>query len=179
MIALVAVSLTVAGLASAGAPQSGNKIECFGDCVQLSPNRAEFRQGGVFIPGQPGGQLISSVSKLSFQYSGSGAAPGAPRFSIPINTNGDGNTTAYFAFADVFSCNNGSTSSGTLDVTGDSTCLIYADTETFPNWAAFVTAHPDYRIANNDYTFIISDSGSPDYTVSNVQILAKSRGGGK
>jgi hypothetical protein len=178
MAALVVTGLiTSVAVATAGAP-TGNKITCFGACTQLSPNRAYLGgYGGVYIPNQPGGQLISNISKLSFDYTGTGAAPGSPRFSIPINTDGAGQVTAFFAFADVVTCNNGSTSKGQLNVIGDSTCTIYAGSETFPNWAAFVAAHPTYRIANNDYTFIIQDSGSPKYTVFNVQILNKSRGG--
>jgi hypothetical protein len=184
MAALVATGLiTTVAVATADTP-TGNKITCFGDCSQLSPNRASFGQGGVYIPNQPGGQLIGDISKLSFDYSGTGAVPGSPRFSIPISTTGAGpsSVTAFFVFADVLTCNNGSTTKGQLDVINNSTCPITlgdgsSPPTTYPNWAAFVGAHPSYAIANDNFTFIISDSGSPQYTVSNVQILAKSRGG--
>jgi hypothetical protein len=180
MATLVVTGLITTVAVATADSSSGNRIACFGECTLLSPNRAFLGgNGGVFIPNQPGGQLIGDISNLSFNYSGTGAAPGAPRFSIPISTTGGGpsSVTAFFAFADVVTCNDGSTTKGQLDVINDPTCTIYAGSETFPNWAAFVAAHPTYAIANDNYTFVIQDSGSPQYTVFNVQILTKSRGG--
>jgi hypothetical protein len=184
-LAVTALISTVA-VAMAAAP-SGNKITCFGDCTQLSPNRASFGQGGVFIVNQPGNQLVGDVTKLSFNYTGTGAAAGSPRFSIPINTNGISSTsfgldTNFFVYADVLTCNNGSTTSGILDVINDPTCPITvgdgsSPPTTYANWAALVTANPTWHIAGQDYTFIVSDSGTPQYTVFNVQIFGKSRGG--
>jgi hypothetical protein len=180
MAALVITGLITA-VAVADAP-SGNKITCFGDCTQPSPNRASFGQGGVYIPNQPGGQLIGDISKLSFDFDGTGAVPGSPRFSIAINTDGIssgpfGLDTNFFVFADVLTCNNGSTTKGELDVINDPTCPITTPTGTYPNWAALVAANPTWHVAGADYTFVISDSGSPQYTVFNVQILTKARGG--
>lgn len=180
-LAFGVMSLTPA--AKADTP-TGNKIACSGECTLLSPNRALIQNspnggGAVYIPNQPARQLIGDISKLSFNYSGTGAVAGAPRFSIAIATDGTGDTTAFFAFADIVTCNNGSIEKGQLDVVNDPTCTIYAGSETFPNWASFVAAHPGYRIGNDEFTFIISDNpaGGPQYEVFNVQILAKSRGG--
>jgi hypothetical protein len=176
---VVTALISTVAVATADAP-TGNKIACFGDCTPLSPNRAFLGgNGGVYVPNQPGGQLIGDATNLSFNYSGTGAEPGSPRFSIPISTTGGGpsSVTAFFAFADVVTCNDGSTTRGQLDVIHNATCAIYAGSETFPNWAAFVAAHPTYAIANDNYTFVIQDSGSPQYTVFNVQILTQSRGG--
>ncbi len=197
---IAAIGFTVAP-ATAAAPE-GNKIQCFsgtqdtadnagygpygGTCTQLSPNRAFLDTSpctepngcyaGVYLPNQEiNGKLIGDVEKLSFNYNGFGASGGSPRLSIPIDTDGDGDTE-FFAFVDVLGCNDGSTTRGKLDVINDPTCTIQAGSETFPNYAAFVAAHPTYKIAMDNYAFVVQDQPG-EFTIWNVQIGNKSRGG--
>ena len=185
LAALVATGLiTTVATATAKAP-NGNKITCFdggggplGTCTPQKGNRflldtSTGGVAGVYLPAQIAGQLIGDVEHLSFHYDGTGAVAGSPRFSIPINTNGDGQTTDFFAFVDVVTCNNGSTTHGVLNVTKDMTCTINAGPEVFPNWDAFVAAHPTYRVANDNYTFVIQDTAGPKYTLSDVKIDKK------
>jgi hypothetical protein len=120
---------------------------------------------GVFVDNSTMyGTAIGDVSQLSFKYSGDAATAGSPRFSIPIDTNGDG-TTEFFAFVSALTCNDGA---GTVDVIHDSTCTIFAGAETFDNWAAMVEAHPDWTIADDNFVFIIADDPGM-WTVSAVK----------
>ncbi len=129
------------------------------------PNNA---YAGVYIQNSNlDGKLIGEVNKLAFSYNGTGATGGSPRISIPIDTNGDGSTEAY-AFVDTQGCNDGSANIGTLDAINDPTCTV-AFGATYANWAAFVAAHPTYRIASDALTFIIVDQPGA-FTVTNVQL---------
>jgi hypothetical protein len=194
---VAAAAATVAMLALGGialaapnpnAASAGNKLQCFdgttdggfnGTCalVQngavLNTNDGDSdpnnNYAGVYILNSNlGGKLLSEVNKLSFSYSGSGATGGSPRVSIPIDTNGDGGWDA-FAFADTLGCNNGDPNNGILDVVNDSTCTIAFGSDTYANWAAFVSANPTYRIAQDALTFIIVDQPG-QFTISNVQL---------
>ena len=128
---------------------------------------------GVFVENSNlAGKLLNTVNKLTFSYaaaSGTVASGGSPRFSIPIDTNGDGTNDVY-AFIDTLGCNNGSAENGTLDAINDSTCTVaLSDGSSYPNWAAFVAANPTYRIASDTIPFVIADQ--PGYwTISNVQL---------
>ena len=179
---------------AANTSSSGNKLQCFsgtadggynGTCTLISngaslntvdsdsdPNNS---YAGVYIPSNLGGKTIGDVNKLSFDYNGSGAAGGSPRISIPIDEDGDGTTEAY-AFIDTQGCNTGDANSGTLDAINDPTCLVAYDA-IYPNWAAFVAAHPTYRVASDALTFIIVDQPGT-FSITNVQLgkgPAKSR----
>ena len=170
VLALVLTSVAVAG------SENGNKLLCFdgttdggfnGVCTptedgatlntidgDLDPNN---NYAGVYIQNTNlDNRLLSHVHNLSFTYAGSGATGGSPRFSIPIDEDGDGTTEAY-AFVDTLGCNDGSPNSGTLDVIRDSTCSVGYGSTVYANWDAFATANPTYRIASDALTFIIVD----------------------
>jgi hypothetical protein len=115
------------------------------------------------------GVPLGDLSQLSFFYTGDLATAGAPRFSIPIDQDNDGDTEA-FAFVPAITCDNGQ---GKVDVIGDSTCLVYyaPDGVTgYANWAAFAAAHTDYEVAELDnWLFAIADEPGT-WTLNNVVI---------
>ena len=122
--------------------------------------------GGVYITAKPNsGKAIGSVS---FSFVSSGAvAGGAPRFSIPIDTDGKAATVEFYAFLDAAGC--GGNSGGTTTVSTDSsTCAVNAGPESFANWAAFAAAHPTYRIAPGWHPFIVADGTAGIYVVSDI-----------
>ena len=131
-----------------------------GDSVTIANDAGEY--GGVYVKSKSqGGKLLSEVA---FSFTNTGiVAGGAPRFSLPIDTDGKGKTVEGYAFIDVNSC-------GTNDVnTANSACQVYFDTEPQPyaNWAAFAAAHPTWRTAPGAIPFIIADvAGS--YSVDNI-----------
>ncbi len=110
------------------------------------------------------GQPLSSVKKLSFNFTGEATA-GAPRFSVPIDTDGNGSTN-FWAYVSAYYCNDGM---GTVDAINDSTCTVYTSTNmSYPNWAAFVAAYPGAKVANDYALFIIADEPGM-WTVSGVK----------
>lgn len=171
--------------------ENGNKFQCFsgttdggynGTCAYTAsgdgavlntvdsdadPNNA---YAGVYLQNSNlAGKKLADVNKLSFSYSGTGASGGSPRFSIPIDTDGNG-TWDLFAFIDTQGCNDGSANVGTLDAIGDATCTVaLSNGPIYANWAAFAAANPTYRIASNTVSFIIVDQPG-SFTVSNIQI---------
>ncbi len=171
-----------------------NKIQCFdgttdgfgfsGTCVQnssgakgsatlalTSTNPAGDYAGVYTATSSLYGQLLTSVTQLSYHYTASIAPqPGNLSLNIPIDTNGDGTTEAY-AFVDAFYCPG---TSGNVDVINDPNCGIYYNGTTFyPNWAAFVAAYPGAKVATDNYVFIVAERTGTEpaatYTVSNVK----------
>jgi len=124
--------------------------------------------GVYFATSSLSGKLLSQVSDLSFTYTGTPTA-GSPRISLPIDTNGDG-TTDFYAFIGAIYCNNGA---GLVDPMHDTTCTIfYTDGPVAgeANWAAFVAAHPTWRVGSSVPFVIADDAGL--WTVSNVHLGA-------
>lgn len=99
---------------------------------------------------------------FSFVSSGK-VAGGAPRFSLPINSDGKTNRVAFYAFLDVNGCAGKTTVSTT-----DNGCTVYAGNEVLANWAAFVNAHPTYRVAPGANPFIVADGTLGAYIVSDI-----------
>src|SRR5207249_9939032 len=52
------------------------------------------------------GKLVSDITQLSFDSTGSAATAGSPRISLPIDTNNNG-TTDFFLFISASQCSNG------------------------------------------------------------------------
>jgi hypothetical protein len=122
------------------------------------------------------GKLVGKVKELDFAYAGGGPSGGSPRFSIPIDAckvaddyvgtveyppcTTDGHWD-FFIFADVTEssgCNDGDGFVGILNGEDDETCTWYLDgTIPYANWAAFVAAHPNWRIATDTPPFAIVD----------------------
>lgn len=181
--ALAMVSmLAITAQASAANPNTGkNAITCFGDtasCSLVSRTSARLNTtvgtgGGVYLPGFNKsfyGVRTALVTKLSNTVRGNTLGID-PRWSIPIDSDNDGDTD-FFLFAAFGDCNNGV---GVVDIINDPTCTLYrSDTnQSFPNWAAFVTENPNTYISASDfYAFIIADlSGAPGiWTISNMVV---------
>lgn len=99
------------------------------------------------------GKTLGNVGQLSFSYTGDAATAGSPRFSLPIDSTGDG-ITDYWAFISAYYCNDGA---GFVDAMNDATCTIYVGSESFANWSDWVAAHPTWSIATDNYVFLIAD----------------------
>jgi len=185
---LATVVLALAGGALADST-NGNKLQCFsgstdgggfnGTCTLTSsgavlntvdgdadPNN---NYAGVYVQNTNlDGKLVSHVNMLAFSYSGTSAAGGSPRLSIPIDENGDGTTEAY-AFVDTLGCNDGSAETGTLDAINDATCSVAYGSTVYASWAAFAAANPTFRIASDSVAFVIIDQPGV-FTITNVQL---------
>jgi hypothetical protein len=114
------------------------------------------------------GKLLGSVTQLSFNYMGV-PTNGSPRISLPIDVTGDG-TTDFYAYISAFHCNDGA---GLVDPIHDTTCTIFYDggpISGYPNWAAFVAAHPTWHVGA--IPFVIADDAGL-WTVSNVHLGEK------
>jgi len=117
------------------------------------------------------GRLLTGVVNLNFSYAGGPHQGGVPRLSIPIDDVGgvtDGKWD-YFAFMDAPGCNDGDEFVGRVEGKTDATCDVNANGVDYPNWNAFVAAHPGARVATNAVTFIIIDQPA-HYIVWRIQI---------
>lgn len=146
------------------------KYRTFGDAAITESPAGTFtivvgggQYGGVYVNSRSNsGKAIADVS-FSFTATGD-IGGGAPRFSLPINVTGTDNAVEYYAFIDRNSCGG-----AVLVSTESATCIVYAGSEVFPNWAAFAAAHPTYRIAPGTIPFMISDVPGT-YVVSDVDL---------
>jgi hypothetical protein len=107
------------------------------------------------------GKPLAAVD-FGFDWAGDPSG-GAPRFSLPIDEDGDGKTEAY-AFLDWASCGNAATG-GTVS-TQLATCAVDYGATRYANWDAFAATNPTYTVAKAT-PFIISDWTS-NVVVSNV-----------
>ncbi|HET9782574.1 MAG TPA: hypothetical protein VFR33_12440 [Candidatus Dormibacteraeota bacterium] len=175
LLSLVLAALAALVLGGTTASANGGKLRCFADapasCTLNSGTGATIDttsggDAGVYLSNgkSTGGFPLANVS-FSFTYFcqntldlTSCIGGGAPRWSIPISTDGSG-TTAGYAFLDAQGCLNGGTqpSGGALTVsTAASTCPVNAFGIDYPNWAAFAAANPSFTIASA-LPFVISD----------------------
>jgi hypothetical protein len=167
-IALLSAGLA-AGPATAARPDSGTKLTCFegrtGTCtLDASRTTATLANGpysGVTFSSPVGGKTLSRISALEFTYDGDAPGAGAPRFSLPVDTDGDGVTDAH-VFIAAYYCND---DAGHVDAINDPTCTMQLGGETFENWDALLTAHPDY-IAG-DPVIVADETGT--WTISDVR----------
>lgn len=112
-----------------------------------------------FIYGRP----LSGVSALRFNYSGTAPGAGAPRFSIPIDTDGDGDTDVW-GYLSAFYCNDGS---GNVDASAPG-CTFYSSVGgPYVGLNNFVAAFPNAKVATDEYVFIVADEPGL-WTISNV-----------
>jgi len=123
-----------------------------------------------FIYGKP----LSSIGELSFRFSGNSATPGSPRFSVPIDTNGDGDTDIW-AFISAFYC---SDNSGNVSATNPGCTIFTSDGGSYSSIADLTAAYPGATIATDNYVFVISDDPGM-WTVSNVKFGHPGRGRGE
>lgn len=167
--------LALAGGAAAGP----KKLRTFGT-GEASPTSARSgtitndagEYAGFYVRGYRS-QTGKRLSRVVFSFVSTGdVAGGAPRFSIPIDEDGDGAWESY-AFLDAFNCG----ASGSDDVVTVSTraddCAVFYGAGVHANWDAFAAAHPSYRIADA-IPFIISDQPGT-YVVSDIWMKVRGR----
>lgn len=186
---LALMFVTVVNAAAPNTAPGQNKLLCFdgpseftiygGDCTMMGngargPATLDNTDGdvdgsysGVYVENSNMyGALLSDVTQLSFNYTGEATA-GAPRYSIPVDTNNDEITDGYL-FVSAYYCNDGA---GFVDVINDTTCTIYTNfsAESFDNWADLIATHPTWSVSNDGaYVFIIADEPGT-WTVSGVK----------
>lgn len=174
-VAIITVGALALGMpvASAGTLKcfSGDPATCTvsGDTVTLDTSVGGFAGAYYSNSRNVGGTSLSGVT-FSFQYDCDPndnktdcVGGGSPRWSIPIDTDGDSKTNAY-AFVDAVGCG----STGVVS-TESSSCAVFFDTG-YANWAAFATAHPTYEIAHA-LPFVITDTTEPGSTlISDITI---------
>jgi hypothetical protein len=102
------------------------------------------------------GKLLSQVTQLSFDFTGSAAGAGAPRFSVPMSTGG-------YAFVGGFYCND----NGHIDI-NNASCTIWYNNVSYPTWSDFVSANSSATIGSS-LTFIVADEVGT-WTISNARI---------
>jgi hypothetical protein len=171
MVAAVAATGALGGMDAGGS--SGGTLQTFADggaTVTISGGTVTItlttsvntEDGGVFLKSKSqGGKLLNQVA---FSFNSTGAvAGGAPRFSIPINTNGTGSISGY-AFLDVLGCGY---STGQVS-TGLANCHVNFQSVDYANWATFAAVNPTYRTAPGAIPFIIADGTCADPTCTYV-----------
>jgi hypothetical protein len=109
------------------------------------------------------GKLVSSITQLSFDFTGNAATAGSPRISLPIDTDNNG-TTDFYAFISAFHCNIG----GHVDI-HNAGCLIFytGGPVSGESWATF--ASHGWWVATDGVPFVIADDAGI-WTVTNVQL---------
>lgn len=177
LISACVLLAAVCGLLAGVALATGGKLKCFADngasCTANGSSAtlnstAAGSDAGVYLSNGKSltGSSLGGVS-FSFSYACARAsnclAGGSPRFSIPIDTNGDGVTDGY-AFIDALNRGQMGTS-GTVSST-DSSCKVFFQSDAYANCAAFAAANPTYTIGNS-LPFVIADQPFVG-TISNV-----------
>ena len=120
------------------------------------------------------GGPLSDIGMLSFRYSGDPALAGSPRFSVPIDTTGDGNTDIW-AYISAFYCDNGS---GRVSASNTGCTIFTSDGGQYMGISQLTTAYPAATIANDNYVFVISDEPGT-WTVSHVKFGHSNNGNGR
>jgi hypothetical protein len=167
----VLAAAACAALAVAGPAQAAPKgltsfgpgaVTISGDSATIVNDAGEY--GGVYVDSRAAnGRNIDAVH-ISFVNTGA-VSGGAPRFSVPIDTDRDGDVDLY-AFLDVNGCGGDN-----LVSTDNPDCLVYLNNESAPyeNWDALVAAHPTWKLAKGAATFVIADvEGS--YSVTDIDL---------
>jgi hypothetical protein len=167
LLSLLLAALAALVLGGTSASAAGGKLKCFADfpatCTLDSASSATIDStlggdAGVYLSNgkSTNGFPLANVS-FSFTYScpntgdsTSCIGGGAPRWSIPISTDGSA-TTAGYAFLDAKGCG----ANGTVS-TEAPTCAVNAFGIDYANWAAFAAANPTYTISSA-LPFVISD----------------------
>lgn len=157
-----AVALSVASPATAApALQTFGTATLTDGTVTIVNGSGEY--GGAYLKSKStSGKKLSAVD---FSFTNTGAvAGGAPRFSLPIDTDADGSTDNGYAFIDVNGCGGDNHVS-----TDNSACTVYFGPDAYVNWDAFAAAHPTWRSAPGSIPFVIADvEGS--YSVTDVSL---------
>jgi len=173
--------LTVAAVAAIGfggvaASASASQLQTFGTGTVMITGAdsatidltASDQYGGVYINSKS--QSAKPLSAVHFSFvSTRDVTGGAPRFSIPIDTDGVGGTVEGYAFLDAAGC--GGVSGQTTEVsTSSSICHVNFLSVDYANWAAFADVNPTYRIAPGAIPFIIADGSTGSYAVEGIDL---------
>jgi len=178
LVGLMVAAVAVIGFGSVTASASPNKLQTFGtgtvtitgaDSATIVNAAGEF--GGVYINSKS--QNHKPLSEVTFSFVSTGdVAGGAPRFSIPIDTDGIAGTVEGYAFLDAAGCGatvGPNTTVSTTVSTSSPTCAVNFQSVDYANWDAFAAINPTYRIARGAVSFIIADEPG-SYAVSNIDL---------
>jgi hypothetical protein len=180
LVGLMVTAVAALGVGGVTASASADTLQTFADNgaqVTIGPDGDSAtivlsdgtQDGGVFLKSKSqGGKLLNQVS-FSFTSDGD-VQGGAPRFSIPINTNGTGSISGY-AFLDAANCGatvGPNTTVSTVVSTGASNCPVFFGPAEYADWSDFAAANPAYRTAPGAIPFIIADGTAGTYHVSSV-----------
>ena len=165
--ASLAAMLMVGLVASTALAAPATKYRTFGTGeVTLSGNGGTITNdagefGGIYTNSKSTKALLASVD-YGFTATGT-VAGGAPRLSIPVDSDDAGSGWDLFAFIDVNSCASGFVS------TTSATCGVYIGSEFFANWDLLAAAHPTWRMASDTMPFAIADQAGT-YVLSNIDL---------
>jgi hypothetical protein len=163
--------LAASSASAAPAPQS-NSVTCFDANSDGYGGGACTRQGnkftlsnttgysGVYVQNQSLAGTVAKTLTLSFAYSGA-TSGGSPRFSIPIDTDGNLNTVEGYLYADT-ACD--ANHDGVINL-AEPGCIV---ADSFGYYGP-LSAYPSTNKVANDYTFIIADEPGT-VTVSQVDL---------
>jgi hypothetical protein len=183
-LGVLALVLSAALLGSAGTAAAANPLLCFsgttagstygGICTLNSSGTGatldntggdpDGSYSGVYYASSSlSGDLVSSITQLSFDYTGNAATAGSPRISLPIDTDNNGSTN-FYAFIGASACGIG----GHVDI-HNAGCLVFWTTGPVSgeSWATF-SSH-GWRVATDDVPFVVADDAGI-WTVSNIQL---------
>jgi hypothetical protein len=113
------------------------------------------------------GKPLTSIGMLRFTFSGDAASAGSPRFSVPIDTDADGDTDIW-AYISAFYC---SDREGRVSARNTGCTIYTSDGGSYQGLRELIAAYPGAVIANDNYVFIISDEPGT-WTISNVSFGA-------
>jgi hypothetical protein len=177
LLVLMVAAVAAIGFGGVGASASANNLQTFGTgTVTIGPDgdsativlTASDQYGGVYLNSKSQSAKPLNAVHVSFVSTGD-VTGGAPRFSIPIDTDGVGGTVEGYAFLDAAGC--GGVSGGTTTVsTSSSVCHVNFMGADYANWAAFADANPTYRIAPGAIPFIIADGSIGSYAVESIDL---------
>lgn len=192
----IAAALAALGLGLVAAPADAavkqNQLVCFDGASEgvgngvcklnargaVLTNPADGDYSGVYIPNDHlSGVALGAVKNLSFHYT-KDVAGGAPRFSLAIDSDGNG-TNDFFAFADANGCGSTAPKSGVVNVVSNHVanpnCQITTNNGggTFADYTDFVAAYPGAKYATDQVSFVISDQPGT-YRLAQVKLNAGS-----
>jgi hypothetical protein len=180
LIGILLAAVAAIGFGGVGAFASNNaKLQTFGtgtvaigsDGTSATIVNGPGEFGGVFLNAKNNGNKPLSAINFSFVSTGD-VAGGAPRFSIPIDTDGVAGTVEGYAFLDAAGCGatvGSNTTVSTTVSTASETCAVNFMSVDYGNWSALATAHPDYRLAAGAVPFIIADQPG-NYAVNSIDL---------
>jgi hypothetical protein len=176
---VLAVALAAVGILASVAMAATNNLKTFadGDADVISAgSKAVLIVGAGGDAGVYKNSPVQLVGRVHFSMTSFGDVQGgAPRFSIPLDTDGVKNTVESYAFLDAANCGgtigDNPTRTETLVSTDSASCPVFINTGgQFSNWAALVTAHPLWRTAKAP-AFIIADVPG-EYLIKNISLYS-------